>query len=389
MFRPKVRLRFLFPILLVLVLLVTGCLGSSQPKFVTITGTVTEEDTGVTLSGVTVEIGTLKTTTNNLGQYSLKNVPSGSGTLKATLDGYEPTSMSVNLTKDQVVNLTLKTNAPQLNMAALELWSGDDELQDGDEIEGTTIYLEGNLNELFGVSVTSMRTQPAAMGSAQVIINGEVYPLVVDDDGFFSQTLPVNPGANIIQLRVRSSEGYGRTSGIITIHVNIPRLDVRAILAWDTPETDVDLHLFKRSGNETNTFVLNTSDRHVYWSNDEPDDFGTGAENPFLDIDDVDGYGPETIVVKEATVGDYHIWVHPWALYNYPLTNATVTIYLDWGTSSAVQRVFSLELPAELEDEGQYVTTIRVAANGAKSFVDVTPVEALPEFLTLSSLKTK
>ncbi|TQL55840.1 carboxypeptidase regulatory-like domain-containing protein [Subtercola boreus] len=50
----------------------------------TVTGTVTAQDTGQPLENVAVTLGSLRATTGAAGQYSLRNVPAGSQTLRAS-----------------------------------------------------------------------------------------------------------------------------------------------------------------------------------------------------------------------------------------------------------------------------------------------------------------
>lgn len=376
MFKFNKQPKFFLSLLLALAVLATGCLssgGGGQTQVYDVTGTVVEQDTNVLLSGVTVEIGSKQGTTNTLGQFSLKGIPSGSNTLKASLEGYETRTLSINVTKNETIAVTLKTNAPLMNLDELHLASDGISIANGATIEGTTINVSGNINDLLGSAPSSYSMMATSNPKAEIILNGAVWGVDVDYSGFFSQELPVNPGDNTIQLRIRTGAGYSRTSSVITIHADIPRLDIRTIMAWDTYGTDVDLHVFKRETTEPNFFTLFTEDRHVYWSNDEPTDFGNGKENPFLDIDDTDGYGPETIVLMEATPGYYHIWVHAWRLDALPLTKTTVKMILDGGTTSAIERSFNVELPLELDYKAVYVTTVNVAPSGAKTFVQVEP----------------
>lgn len=378
------KVHFSLAIVVLLALFATGCLkgisdigGTSSYN---VTGTVREAGTGVPLSGAKVEMSTKSATTNASGQYSLTNVPEGTRTLKVTLDGYRTDEQSVNLTQNKTVNVYLGTDAPTFNMGVLRLSSGatGTEVEDGGSIEDTTITLRFNVFDLLPTQVAGLNALNATDGIvAYAIVNGTITHLDIGYYGDVNQQVPVHPGQNFIQLRIRTASGYSRTSPIITITVNIPRLDIRTILEWDTDHTDVDLHLFKRSESEGNIFSW-TYDRHVYYFNKRPGDFGEGNENPFLDVDDVDGYGPETIVVKEATAGDYHIWVHPYRLGYVPMTIASVKVILDGGRTNAREKIFEIELPSELDGGGlssipKYVTTVRVSRTGAKSFVYVNP----------------
>jgi hypothetical protein len=154
----------------------------------------------------------------------------------------------------------------------------------------------------------------------------------------------------------------------------LDRLDIRVLLRWDTTgDSDVDLHMFKGAENPPADYnSWRNREQHVHWANKTPLDFGTGpAQNPFLDIDNTRGYGPETIVLQEATDGQYHIWVH---FYNQgldPVTNATVDVMLNEpGRAEPLHRRFQKELTEDWEY--WYVTTVNFPSG---TFTTVEPDE--------------
>jgi hypothetical protein len=103
----------------------------------------------------------------------------------------------------------------------------------------------------------------------------------------------------------------------------------RAVLRWGYKPSDLDIHMYVPSGS---TYI----DRN--WANK-----GSEISTPsgWLDIDDTDGYGPETVTAKTPNIGIYQIWV-----YNYSQTpditssNAEVSIYSDQGK----QRTYKVPL---------------------------------------------
>src|SRR5688572_8015448 len=74
---------------------------------------------------------------------------------------------------------------------------------------------------------------------------------------------------------------------------------ISVILRWDRDFTDVDLHLVRPGGS---AFTL---DSDCFWASKAPDWGTTGsqADNPFLDVDDIDGFGPETINLRQTGPG--------------------------------------------------------------------------------------
>lgn len=80
-------------------------------------------------------------------------------------------------------------------------------------------------------------------------------------------------------------------------------------LEWDTDLTDVDLHLLGPNGQ------IWTCEGDCFFSNGAPNwgDQSSYLDDPFLDLDDVDGYGPENINLEQPTPGTYTVLVHYWA----------------------------------------------------------------------------
>jgi len=62
-----------------------------------ITGSVTDAETGSPIVGATVTDGTRTTTTDALGKYTIANVPSGTYQVTASKEGYQSSSMTVNV----------------------------------------------------------------------------------------------------------------------------------------------------------------------------------------------------------------------------------------------------------------------------------------------------
>jgi hypothetical protein len=77
-------------------------------------------------------------------------------------------------------------------------------------------------------------------------------------------------------------------------------------LYWDTDKSDVDSHLVYPGG----TFF--DCDLDCHYGNASPDWGQTGnwIDDPFLDVDDVDGFGPEYTNVSEPVPGTYRFIVH-------------------------------------------------------------------------------
>jgi len=105
-----------------------------------------------------------------------------------------------------------------------------------------------------------------------------------------------------------------------------PPLDEVALhvkLTWDSDYTDVDLHLLGPGGQ------LWTCEGDCYFSNGNPNwgDQATDLDDPFLDLDDVDGYGPENINLEAPGMGTYQVLVHYWDAHEGSPPNANIELY--------------------------------------------------------------
>lgn len=86
----------------------------------------------------------------------------------------------------------------------------------------------------------------------------------------------------------------------------------RTVLTWDTDDTDVDTH------------VVDSQGRHAYYGNK------TAIPNGALDVDDTDGFGPETFSLSPPEAGTtYRVYVHYYSDHGRGPTTATMKVYID------------------------------------------------------------
>ena len=136
------------------------------------------------------------------------------------------------------------------------------------------------------------------------------------------------PAGGTVQLDLTYAPGRaGIESGFWDIRSNDPatpqaRIDVSAIAApppledvglhihvsWDTDLTDVDTHVIAPNGQ------MWTCEGDCYFSNGNPSwgDPNRWEDDPFLDTDDVDGFGPENVNIQEPMNGTYRVVIHYW-----------------------------------------------------------------------------
>ena len=120
-----------------------------------------------------------------------------------------------------------------------------------------------------------------------------------------TQFTPNLVGVYTIQLTVRDDEGQ---TASCTMTVTAAGDGIRIEVSWNTNYTDIDTHLLRMSS-PPGWF---SSPLDCYYGNTRPswDAAGT-ADDPRLDIDDVEGFGPENINVDAPVVGGtYRVGIH-------------------------------------------------------------------------------
>ncbi|MBM4354480.1 MAG: choice-of-anchor D domain-containing protein [Deltaproteobacteria bacterium] len=179
-------------------------------------------------------------------------------------------------------------------------------------------------SKFFGMELTKeFQIEPSPNFPIAIPANS-VYPLNVSytpglaglDSGYFLivSTDPTTPEAKLDVV------GIGVPPPLEEIGLHIE-------LEWDTDDCDVDLHFLKPGAD------LFDCDNDCFYANPNPDwdTKGDFLDDPFLDYDDVDGYGPENTNISEPKPGTYKVVMHyykdNYEGYGGGSTNATVRIY--------------------------------------------------------------
>jgi hypothetical protein len=87
----------------------------------------------------------------------------------------------------------------------------------------------------------------------------------------------------------------------------IPSDDLLLQLVWSGQSSDFDIHVLREGGE------LFNHDGDCYFSNRQPQWTSVPEENPEIDGDDDDGYGPENASIKHPRLGsNWRVFIHYW-----------------------------------------------------------------------------
>ena len=175
-------------------------------------------------------------------------------------------------------------------------------------------------------SVTGM--QSISYGTVE--LNGVTTALTLTGATSFSQVLAIRNDANWVTVNCIGTLSGGATafaSGTVEFTGDFPAFDLWTELRWNTNYSDVDFHLLPPSS--------------------DLDDLWTGSDCYYgnrvtswggqLDVDDVDGYGPEHITLGDATLsGTYRLFAH----YYYDHGAGETDVFVSVATMGGVAREF-------------------------------------------------
>lgn len=146
-------------------------------------------------------------------------------------------------------------------------------------------------------------------------------------------------GEYVIELGVQNDMGRSDlTPDQVVVHV-VPATSIYVQLTWDA-EVDLDLHLVPAEDD-----VWGRED--CTWCNMSPDwgEIGEDRDDPSLDADTIDGFGPETITILDPSEGRFTAYVDYYGeggdigcRADCPETTATLDVYVDGHHVQQMQR---------------------------------------------------
>ena len=129
-------------------------------------------------------------------------------------------------------------------------------------------------------------------------------------------------GAYTVRLIVINDKGVSSVPAECTVEA-VSDDDLAVKMLWNNKNSDMDLHLIRPDGefgnSQSDCYFWNCSPQY---SGERPD-WGVEDEtkdDPFLDIDNTDGIGPETVTINKPENGTYKVVVHAYDTSKGPST---------------------------------------------------------------------
>ena len=302
------------------------------------TGVVVDAETGDVLVGVVVTLTQngevfAETVTDENGAYSL-GFYKGEYTVAFEKDGYEGKEVS----RDGQGSLVVEKE--ELCPEIYDVYGEVKNAVNGQKLEGVLVKVyEGSFDSL---DVIPAEVQPVATletdanGSYSVRLPKGAYTLVFEKEGFITGLLKTESVKN----------GDAQTTALSPI---LEDNEYRIVLTWAAAPRDLDSHL--------DIYENGTRKYHVYYGYTKVREDGEVIAK--LDVDDTNGYGPETVTVTVFADKDrtYTYYIHcftstPAGFPQFFDSDAVVNVY------RGDELVKTYEIPEDQTDRYWYVFDI-------------------------------
>lgn len=174
----------------------------------------------------------------------------------------------------------------------------------------------------------------AVKNPALLVVNGVAMPLRVEEDGSFDRPYLFPSGSNSVEVRDGERAASQRVQFLSDGKGQVPAR-LRVLLAWDSDNTDLDLHVVTPDG------------AHVFYANRVAPNGGA------LDVDVTTGFGPEIYASPTPLTGTHLVYVNYFGGSqemdedgNGAITTASVTIISQEGTANEKIETFQVPLRA-------------------------------------------
>eukprot|EP00978_Attheya_sp_CCMP212_P047651 scaffold422888_cov83-Attheya_sp.AAC.1 len=239
----------------------------------------------------------------------LDNVPLGNRQAKIYLQGYDEVFYDfVSTESGAILQIDLTEQSESAPLVQISTADGSTVSEGFIQIQASVLY-NGN---------------PVNNGTAIISVNGDDSFHPVTPGGNIAGFVTLSHRENVVVVRVNGQDGSTGTSSPITVTRSesgrralrgsglpssrrMANNEVIIRLSWNTDTTDIDLHVFDPNGN------------HAYYG-----DQG-GIPGALIDVDDVNGFGPEIFTFSDPVPGTYTVAVDSYRIGGIQ-TTASLTI---------------------------------------------------------------
>ncbi len=210
-----------------------------------------------------------------------------------------------NITSDNTWNMIVENGAGENNLEATFDGVASGKIIDavtGYGIPEVSLTVREGANNQYGEVIEKIKSD--MQGNYILELNEGRYTICAEADGFTTEFFEVNV-----------VKGMTLTAQNLTMSSTLNSGEVRIVLEWGAYPTDLDAHL-RTSRGEVDFRNMSIS--------------GVAG----LDVDDRNGYGPETITIDNVTAGEYTYYVEDYTNLGYSSSNelansgATVKVYM-------------------------------------------------------------
>ncbi len=138
---------------------------------------------------------------------------------------------------------------------------------------------------------------PHARRPATLVVNGNPMPLYTDNEGNFARPWAFGAGSNSLEIISPDGKKHQRMQ-FYEADSTKPQAQLRAIVTWDDPHAEVDLHVITPAG------------LHGFFANP------TLADGSGFDVDSVDGAGPEIYSSATPEPGVWLFYLNYWGNFD-------------------------------------------------------------------------
>jgi hypothetical protein len=261
-----------------------------------VSGRVIDAATGGGLAGVQVvifdasdnPIDTLVTASD--GSYASGVLPAGIYRIEATLNGFVTTSLfDANLAGGGATTVATIPLAPD-NRGSGSLGGVVRDATTNLPIAGASVELRAGVNAQAGAPLVGTISDSLGFYAFSTVPPG-------------TYTISAAAGGYVTGLRTSVALSGGQAFSEDVVLSPVGGSVARIVLTWGANPTDLDAHFTGPTSTAGTRF-------HVYYS-----DQGNATAEPFatLDVDETDGFGPETITLVQQRNGVYRYSVHDYS----------------------------------------------------------------------------